>query len=662
MNRFVQESPTGAVPNYYYNVLSQQYMFLSEKLLAEPTDAELEGLDLRTKVLVTARVAAQEELDLKLKEAETTSQSQARFVPDEEKAPEDTSPKNITSQPDELEVSSVPQDIDLDIDQDKEIHIMLPSTKSGSTSTAQLGTIHLLETEEVSNKTQDIVLDTEQTDVIQVKLPPITLDFMSTTQLSTIHKLKPEEVSSMSQDADLDTEQEEEVHVKLPTTLGIGSTTQLDTTDELKTENTAISQAVLNNPSSLRSGNVPESTNTGYWVEMQNVKPMTMHIRNKAEKFRALTKILAENKLRISCIRQLQDITYVGWIRHDSPGKLVSAVLVEFRTAQQANEAIDLGIAYEGIVFDCRKYHRDCKPVQCTRCQVYGHADMHCTSLLRCAICSGRHLAIKCSSTVELCALCGGGHRADNLSCPKLAAAISRVNQALNADRSRLWLPGGDLINEVSSADSRSNETVLLPQQDHPTPRQASKRTLPGLSFQQFLAQSKTAYVAQNSRSRATDLTLRGGSQTRASAARATKRAQARALNIGFLTREIMMAKERLRAVSGNHPKAENIAKPAKAIEQANARALKIDSRPIETLTAKESLEVVDDNPTHAEKICRRESKRKEWRSNLISPSTQESQEKLNSVAEPTFVPDKPTTVVPVNSWDSTTAEEETNW
>ena len=620
MNQFVQESPTGTVPNYYYNVLSQQYMALSEKLLAKPADAELEGLDVRTKVLVEARFAVQQELELSLKEEEAISQSEVQSSLDGDIAVENTSPEPIASPPQELEVSSMPQDIDLDLELDEGIQITLPSTKPGITTTTHPGTVHKPNIEIVPNEPQNIIVKNQENEEIQVQLPATTHGFASTNQLSTVHKPESEDMLSMPQDADPDTKKEEKIPVKLPPL--VKSTAQLVTTDESKTESTRMSEMDLDNNSS-RSESVPETIETGYWVEMQNVKPAIMHINTRSERSRALKKILAANRGRISCIRRLEDITYIGWIRPDSLEKYVSAVIVEFSTAQQANEAINIGIAYEGMILDCRKYHRNGKPVQCLKCQVYGHDAMHCNSVRKCTICSGQHSASECQSTVELCALCGGGHRADSSSCLKLAAEIERVSLGRSHLRpSKFYevaLPAQSdrpIPNDTPNINlsGLSYEQLLSRAKADRKARHIPYRTLPGLSYEEFPSRAK---AGREARSQAADLALRGGSQTRARAARAMKRANARASKTDSYATETMTTKERLWAIKRNPPEMENMAKSTRVTKRSNAWASSTDFGSTEATTAK------------AEKRLKKET------TDVKVPLVKEFQETFNPIANP---------------------------
>jgi len=61
-------------------------------------------------------------------------------------------------------------------------------------------------------------------------------------------------------------------------------------------------------------------------------------------------------------------------------------------------------------------------PVQCLRCQNYGHTRTYCHHTPRCVKCGNTHLSTECqkeSNTPATCALCYGDHPASYKGCPK---------------------------------------------------------------------------------------------------------------------------------------------------------------------------------------------------------------------------------------------------
>jgi hypothetical protein len=60
-------------------------------------------------------------------------------------------------------------------------------------------------------------------------------------------------------------------------------------------------------------------------------------------------------------------------------------------------------------------------PLQCKRCQRFGHTQRNCGYALRCVACGGSHLSGGCSTPREQpqCCGCGGNHTASNRGCVK---------------------------------------------------------------------------------------------------------------------------------------------------------------------------------------------------------------------------------------------------
>ncbi|KAL4127057.1 hypothetical protein QTP88_011255 [Uroleucon formosanum] len=66
--------------------------------------------------------------------------------------------------------------------------------------------------------------------------------------------------------------------------------------------------------------------------------------------------------------------------------------------------------------------HPKKNPVQCLRCQNYGHTRTYCHHTPRCVKCGDIHLSSECqkdSNTPATCALCSGDHTASYKGCPK---------------------------------------------------------------------------------------------------------------------------------------------------------------------------------------------------------------------------------------------------
>lgn len=319
------------------------------------------------------------------------------------------------------------------------------------------------------------------------------------------------EISSIPLDVDLENNMDRKIHVAIP--------------------------AFTPLPTSTNSSS-PEILLEAYGVVMQNVQTTYVRIGTEDEKLEARKRLIAENEPRTASIRDLRDIGCIEWVRKSALKNKESAIILEFRTPEQANEAIKIGLAWYGTMHNCRKYTRNCRSVQCTTCQVYGHDKKQCFSLPRCMICSGEHSASQCSSTTRICALCRGGHCANSLRCPKLAAERTRVSNAL-LDQGDFW-PVKDTVKKRSRA-ARKPIISTFPQvslADRLLSTGTQNTVLPDRSDEVCLSQSKAIWPAvwQSCIIRTENL--------------ATPSARQRPL------RRERAAKRALKAVSGNQPKA----------------------------------------------------------------------------------------------------------
>jgi hypothetical protein len=58
-------------------------------------------------------------------------------------------------------------------------------------------------------------------------------------------------------------------------------------------------------------------------------------------------------------------IKYIGWLTKTSVTKSASSIIIEFTRAQDANKIIDEGLIWQGEVFQCERYDRECRLKQC---------------------------------------------------------------------------------------------------------------------------------------------------------------------------------------------------------------------------------------------------------------------------------------------------------
>lgn len=76
-------------------------------------------------------------------------------------------------------------------------------------------------------------------------------------------------------------------------------------------------------------------------------------------------------------------------------------------------------ICYSKVKFEVPKPNNN--PIQCLRCQNFGHSKRYCNHEPRCVKCDGSHLTEACLKPVDQppkCTLCGGAHPANYRGCP----------------------------------------------------------------------------------------------------------------------------------------------------------------------------------------------------------------------------------------------------
>jgi hypothetical protein len=62
------------------------------------------------------------------------------------------------------------------------------------------------------------------------------------------------------------------------------------------------------------------------------------------------------------------DIIYVGWLTINAPTKSASLVTIEFTKPEDANKIIGEGLVWQGKLFQCERYKRQCRLKQCFKC------------------------------------------------------------------------------------------------------------------------------------------------------------------------------------------------------------------------------------------------------------------------------------------------------
>ena len=126
---------------------------------------------------------------------------------------------------------------------------------------------------------------------------------------------------------------------------------------------------------------------------IRNIRVIAYAVRvnsiNLAHKENTIEKIRAKNATSISGL----EIKWIEWLTKFFQGKKELSLMVECKTAMQANRAIDEGLAIGAELHRCTLYNPACKQKQCFKCQQYGHIATHCTRTLACGHSAVGHLA-----------------------------------------------------------------------------------------------------------------------------------------------------------------------------------------------------------------------------------------------------------------------------
>lgn len=87
---------------------------------------------------------------------------------------------------------------------------------------------------------------------------------------------------------------------------------------------------------------------------------------------------------------------------------------------------------YTIIRWDFQKKIKN-KPVQCRKCQMYGHGERGCNIKPKCATCAGKHRTADCQSPAVIrCANCKNNHKATDPICPNRASFIEMRERFVN--------------------------------------------------------------------------------------------------------------------------------------------------------------------------------------------------------------------------------------
>lgn len=164
-----------------------------------------------------------------------------------------------------------------------------------------------------------------------------------------------------------------------------------------------------------------------YAVETSRVSVDSFNMQTRKHKARAIRALLEENLRFVVSLQGVDDIRDIRWCKGYKKQiyKKESGLIIEFRTAQQADEVLSSSIFIRGKPYTCQSVEQ--KLLRCGRCQAFGHNKTYCLSAHRCGRCALRHATSECTSNIRLCANCHGPHAAKAAACPAREAHKQRL-------------------------------------------------------------------------------------------------------------------------------------------------------------------------------------------------------------------------------------------
>lgn len=168
------------------------------------------------------------------------------------------------------------------------------------------------------------------------------------------------------------------------------------------------------------------------------------------------------------------DITYIGWLKKkmDFKNQRFASAVIEFRSPELANKALDHGLALGGDHHNCVRYDRDIRLKHCLHCQGYGHMSSQCTAPKRCGSCAGRCEA-KCTAKggLKKCCVCGGPHPVWSDKCP-----TRKLQKAQLKIREQTSMPRWPVSQPVPLPTNQALVTSSIKQTQPPVPRPAIQK------------------------------------------------------------------------------------------------------------------------------------------------------------------------------------------
>ena len=262
---------------------------------------------------------------------------------------------------------------------------------------------------------------------------------MKITNPSTIENLRAKSPRNLQSHVDRAIEQSKNKHIE---NIRVVSANRLKSGDlSIKTTNIEEAEALKQfaNDWSGRIRNGASIRVPTYGIIVHGIRTRSMDMTKFEE---VKDELLQDNKPFIP----LADIKYIGWLSRLAPTKSASSIIVEFTRPEDANKIIDEGLIWQGEVFQCERYDRQCRLKQCYKCQRYGHIGTQCTAQTACGYCAELHSSKDCPTKADKesprkCATCKGPHEAWSNKCPVRKTELAKVKSAYDSRQPYHFVP-----------------------------------------------------------------------------------------------------------------------------------------------------------------------------------------------------------------------------
>ena len=198
-----------------------------------------------------------------------------------------------------------------------------------------------------------------------------------------------------------------------------------------------------------------------FTLAMTGIMLNSMDIATRKSKAHVIHELISLNRDRFSPLHTEFDIIDIYWAFR-SAGKCFTSLLIELPTRELANEVLQQGFAWQGVIHRCQMVLQASRLNRCCRCQSYGHLKAQCAAPYRCGKCAEAHPTKDCTSPNKQCAACGSGHRAKNKNCPVRKAEQKKI-RVPTPEPTAETRKGGPVMVRSQVGNAAAAEGQLLP-------------------------------------------------------------------------------------------------------------------------------------------------------------------------------------------------------